>query len=50
MPYLPVLTARQVIRILERAGFEKVRQRGSHAHYRNQRTDCRVTVPYILAM
>ncbi len=30
MPKLPVLKARAVIRMLERAGFYEVRQRGSH--------------------
>jgi predicted RNA binding protein YcfA (HicA-like mRNA interferase family) len=30
MPSLPVLSARQLIRVLEKVGFRIVRQRGSH--------------------
>ena len=44
MPELPVLPARRVIRLLERLGFEVVRQRGSHIRLRHP--DGRVvTVP-----
>jgi len=44
MPGLPVLKAGQVIRILEKLGFEVVRQRGSHVRLRH--ADGRVvTVP-----
>lgn len=31
MPPLPALTAKQLLRILKRHGFEQVRQKGSHA-------------------
>ena len=30
MPKLPVLSAREVLKALQRAGFERVAQRGSH--------------------
>jgi predicted RNA binding protein YcfA (HicA-like mRNA interferase family) len=30
MPKLPVLSGADVVKILERLGFEKIRQRGSH--------------------
>lgn len=44
MPDLPVLPARRAIRVLERLGFEVVRQRGSHIRLRHP--DGRVvTVP-----
>ena len=43
MPKLPVLKAREVIRILERAGFYEVRQRGSHLQLK--RGNLLVTVP-----
>jgi predicted RNA binding protein YcfA (HicA-like mRNA interferase family) len=44
MPTLPVLNARQVIAALERAGFEVMRQKGSHV--RLHHVDGRVvTVP-----
>jgi len=44
MPGLPVLKAGQVIRVLEKLGFEVVRQRGSHVRLRH--VDGRVvTVP-----
>ncbi len=42
---LPRLTAREMIAALEHAGFDFVRQRGSHRIYRN-REGKRVTVPY----
>ena len=41
----PRVTAQEVIRALERAGFSKVRQSGSHQIFRNA-WGRRVTVPY----
>jgi predicted RNA binding protein YcfA (HicA-like mRNA interferase family) len=40
MPRLPVVRAREVIRALQRLGFERVRQRGSHItmHHPDGRT------------
>lgn len=44
MPGLPVLKAGQLIRVLEKLGFQIVRQRGSHARLRH--ADGRVvTIP-----
>ena len=44
MSRLPVLSAREVIRILDQVGFEVVRQRGSHVRLKHE--DGRVvTVP-----
>lgn len=44
MPPLPMLRAAQVIKALEKAGFQAVRQRGSHVRLRH--ADGRVvTVP-----
>ncbi len=34
MPKLPALKPREVVRALEKAGFYKVRQRGSHAQFK----------------
>lgn len=42
MSKLPVLSARQVGRVLEKPGFEPVRQKGSHIFY--QHPDGRTTV------
>jgi predicted RNA binding protein YcfA (HicA-like mRNA interferase family) len=42
---LPTLTATKVIRVLERAGFLKQTQRGSHAQYRHPARDVFVIVP-----
>ena len=42
---LPRITAAEVIRALERAGFSLVRQSGSHKIYKN-REGKRVTVPF----
>lgn len=35
MPSIPVLRARETIRILATLGFEEVRQRGSHKRFRH---------------
>jgi len=45
MPKLPRLTARQIIAVLEKAGFSLARQSGSHMIYKNS-TGKRVTVPF----
>ncbi len=39
---LPLLTGKELIRVLERMGFEKIRQEGSHVFLRHQ--DGRTTV------
>jgi predicted RNA binding protein YcfA (HicA-like mRNA interferase family) len=45
MGVVPVLRPREVAALLERIGFEEVRQRGSHRQYRH--TDGRTTtVPF----
>lgn len=41
---LPSLTAREIVRVIERKGFQKVRQSGSHAIYKHP-DGRRVTVP-----
>lgn len=45
MSRLPVLSGAQVIKALERAGFEQVRTKGSHAIMRNAGTGRGATVP-----
>jgi len=45
MPKLPVLSARQVIKALERMGFRIIRQSGSHIHLWNDQRRILVTVP-----
>lgn len=40
MPKLPVLSGQDVIRILERLGFEQIRQRGRHVVLRRQAVGC----------
>ena len=45
MPKLPRLTARQIIAVLEKAGFSLARQSGSHMIYKNS-AGKRVTVPF----
>jgi len=44
-PKLPRVGCRQLVRALERAGFEEHRQRGSHLHMRRATDGKRVTVP-----
>ena len=46
MPRLPRVTAPEVIKALERAGFVRVRVRGNHWVFRHMTTKRRVTVPY----
>ncbi len=45
MGIVPILKPREVIAILERLGFQEVRQRGSHKQYRHQDGRC-TTVPF----
>ncbi len=45
MPKLPVLSARDVIKILRKFGFEIYRQTGSHIHLWNEERKLLVTVP-----
>ena len=45
MAKLPRLTAREIIAVLERAGFSLARQSGSHMIYRNP-AGKRATVPF----
>lgn len=42
---LPRITGEQLVRALERAGFERKRQKGSHVHLRRESDKRRVTVP-----
>ncbi|BCW95142.1 MAG: hypothetical protein KatS3mg018_0624 [Fimbriimonadales bacterium] len=43
MPKLPVLSGKELVRALQRAGFEVVRQKGSHVSLR--KGDRRTVVP-----
>ncbi|MFH1195291.1 MAG: type II toxin-antitoxin system HicA family toxin [bacterium] len=44
--YFPDLNSKQIIRIIEKLGFEFVRQSGtSHAIYRRERDSRRTTIP-----
>jgi predicted RNA binding protein YcfA (HicA-like mRNA interferase family) len=40
MPRLPVLSGQEVVKTLERLGFEQVRQRGSHVVMRRGKLGC----------
>ena len=42
---LPIIKARELIRALEKAGFQLVHQKGSHATYKHPVTQKRATVP-----
>jgi predicted RNA binding protein YcfA (HicA-like mRNA interferase family) len=44
MPKLPVVSGAEVIRALERLGFEQVRQKGSHVVLRRGSTGCVVPI------
>lgn len=43
-PKLPAVNCKDIIKIIERKGFRKVRQSGSHAIFRND-TGLRTTIP-----
>jgi len=45
MPKLPVLSARDVIKVLRKFGFQVYRQTGSHIHLWNEDQRLLVTVP-----
>lgn len=45
MSRLPILKAREVIRALERAGFIRIRQKGSHTFFRHPGTRRTTVVP-----
>lgn len=45
MSRLPILKARDVIRALERAGFIRMRQKGSHVFLRHPETQRTTVVP-----
>jgi len=45
MTPLPTITGRECIRTLERAGFQVIRQKGSHVIMRRDSPNMRVTVP-----
>jgi len=44
MPRIPALTPKQVIRVLEKAGFSFIRQKGSHRIY--VKVEIGITVPF----
>lgn len=44
-PKLPVVTAKQLVRVAERLGFVFRRQRGSHAIYVRASDQARVVIP-----
>lgn len=39
------LTSKKMVELLEKNGFVKIRQKGSHAMYKNYATNKQVTVP-----
>ena len=45
MPKLPVLSAKEVIKVLKKFGFQLYRQTGSHIHLWNEERKLLVTVP-----
>lgn len=45
MARLPVVSAREVLKVLRKLGFEVVRQSGSHIHLWSQERQSLVTVP-----
>ena len=50
MPKLPRISGKQAVRILERMGFHKVRQRGSHVVLRRGNSGCALPLHKELAV
>lgn len=46
MPKLPVVKAREVIKVLNKIGYIEIRQTGSHKHFKKQAEPIIVTVAY----
>jgi len=44
-PKIPIVTAKELIRALKRAGFSKDRQKGSHLTLINPKTNKTITIP-----
>jgi predicted RNA binding protein YcfA (HicA-like mRNA interferase family) len=44
-PKIPVITAKELIRALKRAGFSEDRQKGSHVTLINSETNKTITIP-----
>ncbi len=44
-PKIPIVTAKELIRALKRAGFSEDRQKGSHLTLVNTKTNKSITVP-----
>lgn len=42
---LPAIKARDLVRVLEKAGFQLAHQKGSHATYKNPANQKRTTIP-----
>jgi len=47
MPKLPVISGAQAVKCFEKAGYQIVRQRGSHVrmHHKSDRTKIPITIP-----
>jgi len=45
MPKLPGLTAREIVKVVEKLGYYKDRQKGNHATFRHRETGHSVTIP-----
>jgi len=46
MPKTPILTSKDVIKILEKNGFKLIRTKGSHKIYRNELSKRMTIVPF----
>jgi len=44
-PKLPRITAKELIKILKKEGFEEVGYEGSHCHLKNEETGVKITIP-----
>jgi predicted RNA binding protein YcfA (HicA-like mRNA interferase family) len=44
-PHLPMVSAQELVKILKKAGFKEVRQKGSHLYLYNSEKELMTTVP-----
>lgn len=45
MPFLPIITSKQLVKLLKTVGFVEVRQRGSHLTFYREDDNCNITIP-----
>ena len=45
MPFLPIITSKQLIKLLKTIGFAEIRQKGSHLTFYRENDNISITIP-----